>query len=120
MPRLGVRRWSRTIKAKWLEKVPYSAPTNEAAFDRRRQINLLYRIRTGRVKNPSLAASIAYGIIASEDINPKVALDNWTRPCVPEPEEQAQGSRKDFPNHQPTSRPQPLTEPRRRVAAGAS
>ena len=89
MPGLGVRRRPRTTKAKWLEKVPYSAPTDEAVFDRRRQVNLLYRIRTGRVKNPSLAACIAYGVIESEDLNPKVTLDQWTRPCVPEPEEQA-------------------------------
>jgi hypothetical protein len=88
MPGLGVRRRPQPTKAKWLEKVPYSAPTHEALFDRRRQINLLYRIRTGRVKNPSLAACIAYGVIESEDVNPIVTLDNWTRPCVPEPEEQ--------------------------------
>ena len=88
MPGLGVRRRPRTTKAKRLEKVPGSAPTDEAAFDRRRQIDLIYRIRTGRVKNPPLAACIAYGIIGSEDVNPKVTLDNWIRPCVPEPEEQ--------------------------------
>ena len=113
-----MRRRPRPTKAKWLEKVSNSAPTNEAVFDRKRQINLLYRIRAGRVKNPSLAACIAYGIIDSEDVNPKVALDNWIRPCVPEPDKQDWASRKDIPR--PTHTPQPLTESRRFVEAGAS
>ena len=75
----------RTVKAKWLDNVPCRAATDEAMFERKRRRDMLYRISTGRVKNPSIATCIAYGIVKAEDVYQGGTLDSWARPpCVQE------------------------------------
>ena len=70
----------RTVKVEWLDNVPCNKPTDEAVYERKRVRELLYRIRTGRVKKPSLATCIAYGIVKAEDVYKGGTLDQWARP----------------------------------------
>ena len=76
-----------------MDSVPCSVPTSEAVFERKRRRDLLYRISTGRVKKPSLATCIAYGLVKAEDVYQGGTLDNWARPPrVQEPADQPTAS----------------------------
>lgn len=70
----------RTVKVEWLDNVPGNRPTDEAVYERKRRRDLLYRIRTGRVKKPSLATCVAYGLVKAEDVYLGGTLDTWARP----------------------------------------